>query len=76
MPIRSAVAAVQARGHTAATVDLSLPAEQLREALDAVLDGRAPAVVMALDSLEHLPAPEVVLGVVRSLAGGSEGRGC
>jgi SAM-dependent methyltransferase len=63
-----AVAAVRDRGISAATLDLVAPTDVLREQLATVLEGRVPAVVLALDSLEHLPCPEQVLRVVRELA--------
>ena len=64
----AAVAAVRDRGISAATLDLVAPPEVLREQLATVLEGRVPAVLLALDSLEHLPCPEQVLGILRELA--------
>jgi SAM-dependent methyltransferase len=62
-----AVDAARGRGLEAAVVDLGGSAQALGAELIRLLDGRTLAVVLALDSLEHLPGPEVVLEVLRGL---------
>ena len=62
-----AVESLRGRGIEAAVVDLGSAAEVLTEELVDLLAGRPLAVVLALDSLEHLPRPEVVLDVLRGL---------
>ncbi|HEY6533239.1 MAG TPA: methyltransferase domain-containing protein [Acidimicrobiales bacterium] len=65
----AAVESVGGRGLQAAVVDLGAAADDLQGELTRLLADRPLVAALALDSLEHLPRPEVVLEVLRGLAG-------
>lgn len=64
-----ALAVVAARGFETHELGLVAPEDDLVESLTAIVGGRSLAAVLALDVLEHLPEPAVVLRALRRLVG-------
>ncbi len=64
----AAVDQLRARGFEGHVLDLSLGEDELAAALDAVLDGRAPAAVLLFDVVEHLVDAEPLLACMSRLA--------